>query len=278
MVIEDTGPDSGKCDARHGERLRQALAEVGGQFEICGKYCLPLYALRKDKVPVHIGTGTLLKLGELKLIVTAKHVLDDAKPVGLLHCYYNEDHILPLDRDHLLLNDLSKPDGQVIDADLCVLKLDPCDAELFAEDRFFDLSNASGYAPPMIGRYWGMIGYPGNANEFRPAYHEKVKNRPFLYWGKASGEAQATAARALPPFRLALSYRKKFGVSNGVRVILPNPNGMSGGPIFFYDFRSGESPKLAAISTDWKFGLKIVVGTSTAVLVEGIRRGWAELF
>ena len=122
---------------------------------------------------------------------------------------------------------------------------------------------------------YGCVGTPGSVNQ---ASNGIFDAQGYFYGGLAATDDEYEFLR----YRHATHFIMKFDHSNMIderdrEVLVPEPYGMSGGPIFrvgtFDQILSGTaSPRLIAITIEWWQTRKVMVGVRVAMVLTAIRQ------
>lgn len=201
----------------------------------------PLFVLTAPARPFLIGTGTLLQVGKVSVIVTAAHVLS------------------PYGRASVLTPGVARPidltgerrgfgyiPGQTADPDLAVIVLtdDQRSAVMDHYDMSFFASCGSPH-PSRAGAFYVVAGYPHSQNKMSPRLMRSNRAVGNYY---ISRHRIPVADLRLPgkydDVHFALGARPKGAIrGDGRRVSFPSPAGLSGGGVWRVEM--GRNPAAA---------------------------------
>ena len=241
------------------------------QLEQC---VCPLWVPKCGK-PELIGTGTLLVVEQTRFLITAAHVIDIAANGTLL--VGNQKGFRKIRGYGKATRPVSgsRRDDRI---DTAVIKLTE-DTAAFIEELHVPLPvnyadvNGSFHS----GEPYEFSGYP-----WRKVHLEKTKGiletRPYAFRLESIPEADYAVLSITPHTHIAVKLDlKQVTDESGRTVAAPNPEGMSGGPVWRYtptDFgkRLIWTPTLAGIAIEYISKKQTLIGVRINAALEGIRR------
>ena len=217
-----------------------------------------IYAESLDRkgLPEALGTGTLIRVGNVSLMLTAAHVTRNIEHTSL---HVGGGHeLVPL--GGTAFHSAALP-GQLDDpVDMSAWLLEPSlIAELgdvsFLEADTFPIGTDFGR-----GALFGCLGYPTSKNKDVHAGNQTVKTKLWKYASHENDDgSSALRAGSNPNWHLFIQFDSKHSRDEDGNVVnSPNPTGVSGGPVVYlgnlgsgdtYAIGSRIRPMLAGILT-----------------------------
>lgn len=243
---------------------------ITNAFVTLTKLSIPLYVDINGK-PALVGSGFFVSKGTSNLLVSAAHVLDQAKK-SLLYYYIEtgtKRHVTGklVTNTHSGLRETDK-------LDLGAVLLDGSHQPPYPQVEKFALPEAMlnrRSIPSATSRY-GFVGFPASRSRIRnrPA---QVIVQPYAHVGSLASLTQYQAERLDPSTHLCLNFNKKKSydlLGNGRS--FPKPHGISGSPIFHLfdegDPEQAESFLLAGVVTTWLPSSNLVFGAGIRAVIE----------
>jgi len=262
----------------HDAHIRRRAAELAAHAESLSRRILevtaPLYILNADREPEAIGSSVLIMIGEVRLLLTAAHVLDwrKQKPMfagvsgGLIPVVDGAIRIFAetaktVDDDHV---------------DIGVVRLGGDNWQTVPQSAFTTWDELD-HAPPIADRHtFALIGYP--LTKQRDAIKGTILEA--RAYPLAALETQPSVYGALgrdPTVSLVLGFDKRQVWSPQGLVTAPDMHGVSGGGVWRFGRRlrnASEAPKLSGIAIEWeKRGrYKHVLATRIRPILAGMAR------
>lgn len=260
----------GSDDSVRRSRATSALKRRMQQF-VCA-----IYGVRGDEGKL-IGSGFLLQLSERLILVTAAHVLHARHQYNLQ--MFGQTKIVPIVQlgDAAYSTGPSRDNGsRDFEHDIAFLALDtaamlepPGTAPLLPSDM--DASDL-----PADQTAYGFVGFPGSENRTLPGL--EIQRTVVFYGGKAAGRDKYERLGYDPRTHFIMSFdRERMMDPSGQIVAVPEPYGMSGGPVFklgtFEEIDNQTArPRVIALTIEWWQRLEALVGVRMALLTEAIRQ------
>jgi hypothetical protein len=202
---------------------------------------IPLLEENAKRRPVVVGSAILLEYDGRKMLVTAEHVMADAK--GTLFFFDNTQTSRPLGGTF----------GVDLAADLAVKDLEPEEVAALSHRPFLQ-GDDLGTMDEVGSRFYGTaVGFPST----RAKLLDRVTIDPRML--ALSGIAKFADAE-----KIVLAFDKKQGViEKDQHVTPPDPPGMSGGALFGlpldgFAVRPDTRAKLLGVSTHWRQKRKLI--------------------
>lgn len=218
----------------------------------------PLFHMIESGSPQLLGSSVLINISDSIFLCTAKHVLETAQS----RLYINGPSELEV------LNGEFYRSKQY---DIAVLKLTPEQILSFRKYTALSEDHIANQAQTNICHYVEFIGYPETRNRVSKNRY-KFPNRIYSF-GCIVLQISSEAVR----FKF---NKKNKDAESRLRVISPNPHGVSGGPIMGVSLgsestiRGNPCPRLIGIATDYPEGASEVFGPTAALLIATIKECW----
>ena len=221
-----------------------------------------------------LATSVILRVGADHFLATAGHVLDDfiGKPVYAA----GKEIIVAIGGEW---RHSRPPSGRRKDdaADLAVLRLAPEQVERLDLDAL-DLSDADPAHVTdrrrIVGTYYVAVGYPASHQSTWLQDGELRAPRSMYLMLRPGPPPEQIDPKFRPDWNLSLEFDKEDGVgSNGERVTMPDPVGLSGGAIWAVQglpTASFADGGLVGISTTWRKDAKAIIGTRIGLCFDAI--------
>lgn len=230
--------------------------------------------------PEVIGSGVFLRTGPSQFVITAAHVMDQAR--GKMHIG-GESRIVSVagHYSHTL-----PPDGSTSRAgdrfDLALVPLADREMEGLRDCRFLGVDELEPRElvdlRPVVGSKYLLLGYPCSKQRVRDGVPHL---EPLRFVGRARPLSEYRVRGWDPRRHLLIEYDRKRAWNLAGRVTLPKPYGLSGGGLFRVRGWVGEEPEqetLVAIAIEYAGAAgKTVIGTRISVCLEGIAQRYPHL-
>jgi hypothetical protein len=134
---------------------------------------------------------------------------------------------------------------------------------------------------PAAQTLYGFAGFPGDENMPLPEY--KLLRKSYYYGGQPAEEKDYQFLGVLPETHFVMKFERGQMVDrSGAVVAVPEPGGMSGGPVWklgtFQEVDSGAArKKVIGITIEWWENRNILVGVRIGVAVEAMRQTLPKL-
>jgi Protein of unknown function (DUF2442)/Trypsin-like peptidase domain len=240
------------------------------------QFVCAIYGVRGDE-GVLIGSGFLLQVREKLILVTAAHVLHARHRFNLQ--IFGQTKIVPIVRlggaeySTGPSQDQGSPD---FEHDIAFLILDtaamlepPGTPPLLPSD--LDLGDL-----PADQTAYGVVGFPGAENKRLPGFN--IQRTSVFYGGQAAGRDKYERLGYDTRTHFIMSFeRERMMDHSGKIVAVPEPYGMSGGPVFklgtFEEIDNQTArPRVIAMTIEWWQRLEVLVGVRLPLLTETIRQ------
>lgn len=129
---------------------------------------------------------------------------------------------------------------------------------------------------PAAQTLYGFVGFPGSENQALPDY--KFQMNSFYYGGQPANDVKYARLGYDRRTHFIMNFeRDRMTDHAGNQVEVPEPYGMSGGPVFklgtFAEIDSGAArPRVIAATIEWWEKLEVLVGVRISLLSEAIRQ------
>lgn len=214
-------------------KLDDVLAE---RINPLSKTVFPNLKIDCGNRPYHAGTLTVVDMAGVKVLVTARHVLDIDQAN---ECDFEENQLRALGSQgpvqlHPFEMNTITPEGVCVSPlDIAVLRPEWLDTENLG---VVAISDSSIYREALHGKlYMAACGFPATKNN---SWAKRVTQRPYSYFGLVAGEDAVRRAGFDPRYHFAIKIDlKRVFRGSEKRVRAPDPSGISGGPVFIaHDF------------------------------------------
>ncbi len=236
----------------------------------------PIYRDEPSR-PVPSGSAVMLRIDDHRFALTAAHVADNSASFPL----YIGSSTRPVRLSGTKIATKLKPGQRREDdpLDVAVIHLDGETTRYLRDDEFIDVSQIDA-GPLPEDEIFLVAGYPGTRRRDIPT---KATLEVTLYPFLACSRPRAAYARVRrnPADQLILGFSKKRLWRQGVRVIAPDLDEMSGCGVWSIFHSSGsllDGPRLAGLFTEWhRDGVPWIVATRIDVALAAIRANFPEL-
>jgi hypothetical protein len=253
------------------ETLRLRVSAMQFEREV-QRFLCPIYGVN-GAIGKSIGSGFLLQLSSATLLVTAAHVLHEMHSC-VLHTIgatrvvpiegkpYSTGPPLPKQRPDfgpdigfVVLNESAMQERPSV-ARLCPHDLDPNDV-------------------PSEGTAYGFVGIPGSENK---ASNQVFDGTSYFYGGLPAPDEIYRLLGYERTTHFAMRFERDALIDESSQVVqVPDPHGMSGGPVFrlgrFDEIASGEArPKVIGVMIEWWESREVLVAIRASAVVDCIRQ------
>jgi hypothetical protein len=239
----------------------------------------PLWVLERGK-PDLIGSGTLLRVEQTKFLITAAHVIDCALNQALL--VGNSSGFRQIGGFGKLTLPVSGS-RQADRNDTAVIELDE-DTASFIEDakallpiRCADANDS--FSP---GKPYAFFGYPWR--KVRSVKSRTLfESRIYKFQSGSVAEIDYASLGLCPHKHIAVEFDLKRVVDgNGRAIVAPNPEGMSGGPVWSFipvdlDGQKMWTRRLVGIAIEYRLKTRTFIGVRINAALECIRMTFPNL-
>jgi hypothetical protein len=254
------------------ERLNVAIA---AQANVLLQHVVPLFSVPPGKRPVLIGTSVLVESSGSHFLVSARHVIEQAKPPGRLHYYFEPGGL------HLLLGSVMQtgplPSESKDAFDLAVIRL-PDDARKPSTavwKRPLDISALVGRKLPRGEKQYLVTGFPKSRSRANP-HSRKLLSEPSGFKVVSASSTRYADLGVSEASHLVLSLDiRNMRFPDGTTRPIADPHGMSGSPVWLLYDESGENDlhmtQLVGIAIEYYKDEKLLVATDASVALDLIR-------
>jgi hypothetical protein len=238
-------------------------------------FSLPLYLTERGR-PWLCGTGFIVRATSGYFLVSAAHVLDEAKEKGLF--FYSAPQTPRFVRGPVLRSS-DKRNRKIDPFDLAVVRLvdgamPPYPA---VEKHAVDISWLHPHRHPRSNRMYLIIGFPQSKSNALPGTKE-VRVTAYKYRHRSIDDEDYIKLGLDSETQLAMKLDLKVGYNpDGTHRNFPRPQGMSGAPIFelYEDGEAGADASvfpLVAVGIEYRERHRILVGTDVEVALDMINK------
>lgn len=240
---------------------------------------VPIYSYCSNNIPYLKGSGVLISLGTRKFLITAAHLLNDAKFCPLF--YFSRNNFNPFNGKFWRTPKATSFSQDFLD--VAVLELTNKQANELADNQKFYETTFDTISFGTEHKLFFLLGFPFRRNKVNMVKF-KLKNRIFPYLGsKIEDKNILKGINRSAPQNLVLDYqRKRIRTGNNDTTQGPKVVSCSGGGIFEVDtsemFKSKRVKiRLSAIFIEYSDKARGLVGTNICFPLEIIRYNAPEL-
>ena len=223
------------------------------------------------------GTGLLVSHRTRNFLVTASHVLKPLEEQRRL--FYPCDRKTERNIGGRILRTINNPiPGHAYDLDIAVVLLEGDGQPPYPELNTFCLpmDSLQSNALPRHGKSYFAVGYPATKT-FTHVKNQEVEARPFGHWCGSIPDSDYDSLNLSADRCLALEFNVKKVHSSPSKIQqAPDPQGMSGAPIWLLFDRDGENDAtkntVLGILTEHRRSEKLLVGTDIDVAIDMINK------
>lgn len=260
--------------AEESAELQKLLATLAKGQHLFRRHVLPVYQDDGQGVPTAFGTALVAEQRGTTFLVSAKHVLRPPKGSGDLYVYSNPD------QKRFLGGKLAVTNSDSVDVG--VLRLEGEGLPPYPEVGCIPLPSSQMVpnAGRVQGRYFFAVGYPATKSKANKQ-SKTLAAQPYGNFGPALSAERMTNLELDPDVHFGISFHKKrvFGMSGKVESS-PDPNGMSGSPVFLIHdegapVQASDGYKAAGILIEYRAKDQLLLATDIGValhLMEGLCR------
>lgn len=251
------------------ERLNSAIAS---QANLLLQHVVPLFSVPKGKRPVLVGTSLLVEAFGDHFLVSARHVIDHAKPPGRLHYYIEPGQL------HQLIGFVKhtgslKGDSKDL-ADLAVIRLPPSarPPSTAVWKRPVQLSALVQQKLPRADKQYLVTGFPASRSRANP-HSKKLLSEPSGFRVVSAPLNRYKDMGVKEESHLVLSLDvSNMRFPDGTTRPIADPHGMSGSPVWLLYDASGENDihmtQVVGIAIEYHKTAKLLVATDARVVLE----------
>lgn len=214
-----------------------------------------------DPDDIGLASGTLSCSDSHHFVLTAAHAVRDRRPEQIRFVHT----ALPATTDIRLAQVRRHPDAQQDDIlDLAVLELDAEAVErLKVSKEFLPITRIGSALPASTVAPLVVVGHPASYVDHSQAVNKQLSFQPLAYVTFAAS-GKGLLHNYDPAYHVLLEYPEEgSGDETGHRMVLPDPNGMSGGGVFSFNLtREGlwapECVSLVAVEHAWFRGERLL--------------------
>lgn len=234
--------------------------------DILSRCVTPLYRDEGGR-PSQVGTGFFVRAGSSNFLVSAAHVLDEAKSLY----YYIETNVTAKLAGVRRVSTW-KGDRENDPVDVGVLKLSESAPPYPALNKYaLDISYLRPGLLPRADKIYSIIGFPATHSKRDPT-EKQLTSTVHAFRNRSIADLEYSALGCSPESHVVLAMDLRDGVdSEGRQRIFPKPQGMSGSPIFMLlDEQASADIHLfpvVAIGTKYRKSKKVLIGTDVDIAV-----------
>lgn len=219
------------------------------------KYNYPMFIINDDEEPEQVGSFVIIKLNNNFYLLTAAHVANICNEKGYYY-FIKNTHVQ-------FTGELLKTEGSVSDViDIAILKLSDesqvSGLNVVTEELLPEPSSAT-------EGIHSVMGYPASKTKMKRP-QKKIKSKLYVYYNILCQNDVYKHNDLNAQDHIAIIFDKKKCVSSeGIKTTFPDPQGMSGGGIWFHDASSGKT-LLVGIASTWKNRSQCIFGSRLTLI------------
>lgn len=234
------------------------------------RYLCPIYGVA-GRIAEPIGSGFLLRLSSATLLITAAHVVYHAHRYTLQ--IPGQTRVVPIEGHPYSTGPSSEARSPDFGLDIAFVVLDlPAMLEqpsaIPTVPRDLDVSDV-----PAQRTAYGFVGIPLSKNRLKGSVFH---GESYLYGGLREPKSTYALLGHRPATHFIMKFQRRAMINEAGNLMeVPDPHGMSGGPVFklgaFSEIESGAAqPLVIAMGIEWKKERKVLVGVRIGVVVDCI--------
>ena len=240
-------------------------------LDLLTAFSIPLYIEVKRR-PVLCGTGFFVNVASDCFLVSAAHVLDDAKTHRM---YFHTSLRMQRQLDGTIVRSGSVATRLTDRVDIGVVRLGRRGRPPYPEVHKFamDVSYLSPSRLPRAGKTYSFNGYPETKNRFRPKYRD-VLAVPYSYRTESLPESAYRKYGVSPETHIVLPLDVKVGFDSEKKPVrFPKPQGMSGSPMVVLFEDEGESRvfPVVGVCIEYRKSERVVIASDVRFVLEAMR-------
>jgi Protein of unknown function (DUF2442) len=256
-------------------RFRTTSARLEREVQ---QFACAIYGVHGDD-GAPIGSGFLLQLRDKLILVTAAHVLHARHQFDLQ--MFGQTRIVPFGGDAYSTGPIQDKGSPDFEHDIAFLVLNtaamaepPSTPPLLPSD--LDIGDV-----PAGQTAYGFVGFPGSVNRPLPGF--KFQRTTFFYGGQPAGTDKYERLGYDRQTHFIMSFERERMIDHSGKIVaVPEPYGMSGGPVFnlgtFEEIENKTArPRVIALTIEWWQRLEVLVGVRMALITEAIRQVLPEV-
>jgi hypothetical protein len=199
---------------------------------------VPLYRMvGNPRRPEFIGSSVYCRFGPIQMIITAGHVLREILPERAWYPHSTEE-FRELPCDSYALSKIEADDSAVGVLNESLPMWTPIPSERFGT---FD---------PREEYQHILYGYPGSSTKGSTPHAQRIEIKGYLTSATPPGDY--TRMEVDSKLEFAVLFKKENVFKRDLKKItFPNPNGMSGGPVFQFHESNARAQHLVGVMTRW---------------------------
>jgi hypothetical protein len=224
-----------------------------------------------EGIPVHRGCGFLVFDDANRYIVSAAHVLREAR-LGPLFISLGGKRIRHLTGKLLLTPGPGVPEADdELDVGVIVFSGDDLPPYPEVEKDSISLSALCGGLRGNDQSMYLIVGFPSSKGG-RKAAPLEFGYQPYSYANAAAPISMYTQVGVAPSTHLLLTFNQRQAIGpDGIVQAFPYPYGMSGSPVWLLSENPAQA-QVVGIATSWKKSHKVVVATDVAAVLTMIQQ------
>lgn len=240
-------------------------------------HVISLCAKSSGARPVHVGTGILVEMAGQPFLISARHVLKDARSLF----FYIDTKVTRKLSGQLLLGQLEA--GTADRIDVAILRLQGPSLPPYPGVNKFCLSTNRMVRAAAVPRYeknYLITGFPTTRTKANP-HAMQLRSEAFCLIAQSSNSEKYKSLGLSEETHIVLPLDRSETIhTNGTARIFPDPHGMSGSPVWWLpDDQNGLTiPMLVGIVIEYHEDLNVVVATDIREAIKQMKmssRGYA---
>lgn len=256
------------------EELRQSAETLAESLLRC---VVPIFCDGKSGKPILQGTGFLIEDAKNSYLISAAHVFDLLKSNRDLFFYVGTKHIRKLAGSLRLTIPPNESDRGADRLDIGVLRLEGEALPPYPEinKQALPITALMESAQPRTEKQYLVTGFPGSQSRLNPI-SKQFKSKPYGNWMQSVSEKTYVQVGCSPDHHIVMRFdqHKVFG-KVGAAQSFPNPEGMSGSPVWLlYNDLGANDPNqtpIVGVFIEYHRHEKLVVATDIRVALDIIR-------
>lgn len=241
-------------------------------------YACPIYGVR-GRTGKPIGSGFLLDVAGRTLLVTAAHVLHERHSCTLQ--IPGKSRIVPFGGDFYSTGPHEPDPNPEFGLDIGLVDLDIPGMLEPPKCPSFSVRDLDPSDLPSDQTAYGFVGFPASVNQPRPGYEIQVSS--YYYGGQPSNRPKYEILGYHPNSQFLMMFDHERMIDHQAREVqVPEPSGMSGGPVFrlgsFAEIEAGVArPHVIGITIEWAKYLKVLIAARVSLVLDAMRQLMPQL-
>jgi len=260
------------------ERARRFHATLAGLETEVQQFVCPIYGVRGNEGRP-IGSGFLLRLGDQIVLITAAHVLHARHEFNLQ--MPGTTRIVPFGGTAYATGPHQNVQRRDFEQDVAFLVLNTSAMLETPGTPTLSVADLDVGDLPTRQTAYGFVGFPGSENTSLPGY--RFLRSSMYYGGQPTSRDKYERLGYDPRTHFIMSFERERMIDHAGRIVaVPEPYGMSGGPVFklgtFEEIdRQLARPRIIALAIEWWQRIEVLVGVRIALVTEALRQVLPEI-